>query len=168
MKIDVCPVPLEEKSILRNLMELYAYDFSEFDDADVDSHGLYGYSYLDHYWTEEGRHALFFKVDDRLAGFAMVRQCQIDGALTWTMAEFFVMRKYRKHGLGRTAAWRIFDQFPGLWNVAELAENLPAQVFWRRIINEYTQGKFNEVNRDDDTWCGPVQVFVSKQTNHPA
>ena len=168
MNIEICPVAIEDKSVLRNLMELYAYDFSEFDEADVDGHGLYGYSYLDHYWTEEGRHAFFFKVDGRLAGFAMVRQCQIDGALTWTMAEFFVMRKYRKHGLGRDAAFRIFDQFPGRWNVAELTENKPAQVFWRRIINQYTGGSFTEIWQNDEHWQGPVQVFVSQQANHPA
>ena len=33
---------------------------------------MHGYSYLDSYWTEEGRWAFFLKVDGKLAGFAMV------------------------------------------------------------------------------------------------
>ena len=39
-------------------MELYRYDFSEFDGADVGSHGEYGYRYLDHYWAEPGDEAI--------------------------------------------------------------------------------------------------------------
>ena len=50
MNIEVHQASLEDKTILRNLMELYAYDFSEFDHCDVDAHGLFGYNRLDHYW----------------------------------------------------------------------------------------------------------------------
>ena len=38
--------------MLRRLIELYRYDFSEFDQADLGPHGDYGYRYLDHYWSE--------------------------------------------------------------------------------------------------------------------
>lgn len=34
------------KPVLRN-PQLYQWDLSEFDDRDVDTHGLYGYPYLD-------------------------------------------------------------------------------------------------------------------------
>ncbi len=55
LEVELHPAQVEDKSVLRNLLELYAYDFSEYDGADVDAHGLYGYERLDHYWTEEGR-----------------------------------------------------------------------------------------------------------------
>ncbi|MEM5773824.1 MAG: GNAT family N-acetyltransferase [Anaerolineaceae bacterium] len=161
MNFEINPASLQDKAVLRQLMELYAYDFSEFDGADVDEHGMYGYSYLDHYWTEEGRYALLFRADGKLAGFAMVRRVEVHGEPVWSMAEFFVMRKYRQHGLGRDAACRIFELFPGRWNVAELAENAPAQAFWRRIISEYTGGAFTETWQNDEHWQGPVQEFVS-------
>ncbi len=38
------------------------------------NNGLYDYMYLDHYWTEEGRHPFFIRVDGKLAGFALVRE----------------------------------------------------------------------------------------------
>ena len=38
-----------DRAVLRRLIELYRYDFSEFDQADVGRHGDYGYRYLDHY-----------------------------------------------------------------------------------------------------------------------
>src|SRR5215471_15872892 len=48
MHIDLVPAELVDKAVLRNLLELYRYDFSEFTGDDVDEHGLYGYPYLDH------------------------------------------------------------------------------------------------------------------------
>jgi predicted acetyltransferase len=33
------------------------------------------------------------------------------------MSEFFVLRKYRRQGIGRTAAVELFERFPGPWRV---------------------------------------------------
>ena len=33
------------------------------------------------------------------------------------MSEFFVMYPYRKHGLGKEAAFALFDRFPGTWQL---------------------------------------------------
>ena len=95
-----------DKSVLRNLLELCHHDYSEFNQADVDEHGLYGYIYLDNYWTEPGRYAFFIKVGGKLAGFVMVRAM---GDNMHTIAEFFVLRKYRHQGVGQIAAQRIFS-----------------------------------------------------------
>lgn len=48
-----------QKSVLRQLMELYKYDFSEYELDDVNEQGYYDYAYLDHYWTEDGRYAFY-------------------------------------------------------------------------------------------------------------
>ena len=50
------------------------------------------------------------------------------------MAEFFVMRKYRRAGLGRRAAAEIFPLFPGEWTVRQQRGNAPATSFWRTAI----------------------------------
>ena len=68
MNFELVPVKEEEKEILRNLLEKYLYEFSQYELEDVNPLGLYGYSYLDCYWTEEGRWAFFLKADGRLAG----------------------------------------------------------------------------------------------------
>ena len=56
MNVDICEAYVEDKLILRGLMELCRHDYSEFNHEDVDEHGLFGYNHLDHYWTESGRH----------------------------------------------------------------------------------------------------------------
>lgn len=156
MNITIDKVPLVDKPILRNLMELYLYDFTEFDRADIRDNGIYGYPFLDDYWKEEGRYPFLVRIDRRLAGFVLVHR---EGEI-YTIAEFFVMRKYRRQGVGSEVAKRVFDLFPGKWNVLQEACNAPAQVFWRKVIAEYTGGKFVEsIWRSDGGKSGPLQEF---------
>lgn len=158
--LEVAPAEREDKPLLRNLMELCQYDYSEFNRGDVDRHGLFGYPYLDHYWTEEGRYPFLFRVDGHAAGFALVRRLGEDGGVaTHSMAEFFILRAYRRRGLGQPAAIRLFERFPGVWRVGQEPENLPAQRFWRGVIGRYA-GDFAEVGGAD----GPVQTFRSPPT----
>jgi predicted acetyltransferase len=168
MKIEVAPASLHEKDVLRNLLELYLHDISEMTGDDVDDSGLFGYRYLDLYWTEPERYPFLIRVDGKLAGFALVRQAgsMIEDAISpgdvcTHMAEFFIMRKYRRQGIGARVARELFDRFPGRWEVNEIVENPAAQAFWRKVIGEYSGGVYEEVFLDDERWQGPVQVFES-------
>jgi len=39
MAVEVIEASGEDRTVVRRLLQFYHYDFSEFDDADVDSHG---------------------------------------------------------------------------------------------------------------------------------
>ena len=149
MGFEMTPVREDEKEILRNLMEKYDYEFSQYDGADVNAMGLYGYSHLDHYWTENGRWAFFLKVDGKLAGFVMVITHAEVGVTDYTMAEFFVMYKYRRCGLGRWAACQAFDRFQGAWQLKRHPGNLPSVGFWDRVVGDYTGGAYRLESRPD-------------------
>jgi predicted acetyltransferase len=151
MKIDIIPANLDDKTILQNLMELYLHDFSEFDSATVNPHGCFSYQYLDHFWTEENRHPFLVRVDGHLAGFVLVQKT----ADFTRISEFFIMRKYRRQGVGREVAYRIFDRFPGKWAVEVIAENTPAQPFWRKVVEAYTAGQ----SREEKTEWGFRHLF---------
>jgi predicted acetyltransferase len=129
MVIEVFDATEGDRPVLRRLLELYRYDFSEFDGADVGPHGEFGYRYLDHYWTEESRRPLLFKVDGAWAGFALVRVGDPND-----MAEFFILRKYRRGGVGRAAAVEVLRRFPGRWTVRQQLTNPNATTFWRAVI----------------------------------
>jgi predicted acetyltransferase len=163
MNIEVNPATALERPILRHLMELYQYDFSEFDGSDISPLGLYEYPYLDHYWVEQGRFPFLVRVEGNLAGFVLVaRYNYLTGQKdTWVMAEFFIMRKYRCQGVGEYVARNIFDQFPGPWQVGQINENTSAIAFWRKVIARYTHDSFEEHLLNNDNWRGPVQAFSS-------
>jgi predicted acetyltransferase/8-oxo-dGTP pyrophosphatase MutT (NUDIX family) len=153
----------EKQPVLANLLELYLHDFSEYDDADVRSDGRYGYGYLDCYWSEPGRYPFLIQVDGKLAGFALVRTLEAGEVPLYSMAEFCVLRKYRRQGVGRSAAVQLFDRFPGRWEVNQEAANLPSQSFWRRVIGDYTGGHFVESWQMNEGIAGPVQRFGGEQ-----
>ncbi|MDR2602278.1 MAG: hypothetical protein LBC53_07495 [Spirochaetaceae bacterium] len=47
MNIEIELVKKEEKEILKNLLEKYSYEFSQWENNDVNDIGLYEYNYLD-------------------------------------------------------------------------------------------------------------------------
>ena len=137
MTLSLDPVSVDEKEILRNLLEKYLYEFSQYDLGDVNALGLYGYNYLDNYWTEDNRWAFFIRVDGRLAGFAMVNdymELRHDGE--YNMAEFFILHKYRRSGVGRWAAHQLFTRFPGKWELKYHPFNEISAAFWHQVIHE--------------------------------
>jgi predicted acetyltransferase len=159
MKIEVSPASIDDKPLIQRMMQFYLYDFSEFGNSDLDSHGCFGYSYLDHYWTEKDHHPFIVRVDGKLAGFVLVNRHAYLPGNEWAIAEFFIMRKYRRQGVGKVVAFCIFEQFRGKWEVQETEANLPAQRFWRKVIAEYTDGRYLEINLNNELWKGPVQYF---------
>ena len=158
--VRVVPAGPDDRHALTNLMQLYLHDFTEYEDADVGPDGRYGYAYLESYWSEAGRYPFLIRVDDKLAGFALVRTVVDGQEPRRVMAEFCVLRKYRRRGVGQHAARQIFDLFAGGWQVNEAAANLPAQAFWRRVIGAYTGGRFSESWQADEEPVGPVQRFA--------
>ncbi|MDE5992034.1 MAG: GNAT family N-acetyltransferase [Oscillospiraceae bacterium] len=145
MNISVEPILPEQKSVFVQMMELYSYDFSEFSDYDINEYGYFGYSHIDDYWNENGRYPFFIRVDGKLAGLVLVRSCcEYNNLINpHNIAEFFVMKKYRRKGVGKTASMKIFDMFPGGWETSQWSNNLPAQKFWEKVVAEYTNGKYN-------------------------
>ena len=138
-------VPFEQKGVFRRLLQLYLYDFSEIEPENVrmGADGEFPYRYLDHYWApDEGeeRHPYFIRADGELAGFALVRRVND----VFVMSEFFVMRRFRREGVGARAAAAVFERHPGRWLVQEVTPNVAAQAFWRGVIAQVTGDAFEE------------------------
>jgi predicted acetyltransferase len=140
--VRLVPAELEDKSVVRRLLEFNAYEFSRFDGADTDIHGTFGYRFLDHYWTEPDRHPFLIQVGPQLAGIALVR-----GGRPNSIAEFLVLPKYRRCGVGRAAARAVFSLFHGDWETHEVPGNDRAVEFWRQAIPV----EFTETTSEDGT-----------------
>lgn len=156
----------DDAATLSALFELYAYDFSEILPIDVEDDGRFRVPPLDAYWKDPASHAHLVRVAGKLAGFALVQgRSRLTGAAgVFDMAEFFVMRKYRRHGVGRSVTEYLFDRFQGPWEVREKKDNHPAIAFWRNAIGAYTGGRFEDTALDDERWHGQVQRFDSRET----
>ncbi len=118
------------------MIQLYRYDSSEFDGHILNRHGLCLYKYFDHQWTDEYRRPFLVRADGEIAGFALVSLDIPQTYMKWSKAEktnsisdFFIMRKFRRKGVGKKVAFSIFDKFPGTWEVRQTSGNLPAYQF---------------------------------------
>jgi predicted acetyltransferase len=166
MNIEIVQVSKNEKEILRNLLEKYNYEFSQYDNNDVNELGLYGYDWLDCYWTEEKRWAYIIKYNNKIAGFMMINDYQeTPGIKTdYSMAEFFIMYKYRRMGIGKHAVKYAFDKYKGKWQLKRHPKNIGSVYFWNKIIKEYTKGEYkllenNENAKYEDGTNGDIFIF---------
>jgi predicted acetyltransferase len=135
-KIEVSAAPSDQKSVLANLLELYQYDFSEFMELEIGVDGRYGYRDLDLYWTDPQRFPFLIFAGGKLAGFVLVRRMTQETVDTpnWDMAEFFVLRGFRRSSVGTRSAMEVFARFQGHWQVRVMRSNLPACAFWSRAV----------------------------------
>lgn len=131
---------LDDRQLLDRLLDLYLHDFSEFDGRELAADGSYHYRWLDAYWSDKDRVAYLVHVDDHPAGFALVRLTD-----PIEMAEFFVLRKYRRAGIGSLVARQVIGAHPGRWRIEQVERNTAATAFWRRAIPT----AFEEHTRDD-------------------
>jgi len=146
--IAVVPMLADDIGTLRNLLQLYQYDFSEIEPVAIDRDGRF--HQLDQL---EFDHGYFITADTAIAGFALVNRQPSrldDGENVWWMTEFFVMRRYRRFGVGAHAARHVLERHPGLWEITETPNNVAAVAFWRNVLAPYG---FEEVTFDDPT-CG--------------
>jgi predicted acetyltransferase len=155
-EVEVLPAAAGQAFILDNLFQLYAHDFSEFHDVEIGANGRFVYKNLPLYWSEPGRHPFLIWLDGTLAGFALVKQgSEISGVESvWDMAEFFVLRAYRKRGIGTRVAHEVWNRFPGAWEVRVLQANVLAQQFWAGAIAEFTRESTHPVGfaKDGERW----------------
>lgn len=156
MRVELKKAGPEDKTALRNLMQFYLYDFSEFLPMELDDDGLFKESLLDDYFVNPGKEAFFVKAEDRLAGFVLVsREILLEENRGGRcIKEFFIVRKHRRRGIGKAAATRVFALYPGRWEVRVEKTNAPAKRFWDEAIREATSGNYKRADRDDELWRG--------------
>jgi len=137
--LEVIPATPEQAPILANLIELYAHDFSEFLTIDLGEDGRFNYPTLPLYWTEPDHHPFLIRIDNKLAGFALIKKGSevFDNPHVWDLAEFFILRRYRRHGAGLMAAHKLWALFPGPWEVRVMQANTAAQPFWAKAIASF-------------------------------
>jgi predicted acetyltransferase len=90
------------------------------------------------------------------------RWSALNRELDHSVAEFFVLRKYRRIGVGSRAAKILFERWPGSWEVAVARYNKPALSFWRKAIRASIEGTVEEYAGDFERQVGTVLCFDSR------
>jgi predicted acetyltransferase len=148
------PATPADRPVIDRLVQLYLYDMASDRPFPIGNDGRYAYDFLDRFWDIP----YLFRAEEQIAGFALViRDCPLTGASPcWFMAEFFILRAFRRRALGRTMLSAILARHPGHWHIANHTANDTADRFWSRTIPP--QGRAERpLHFDGDDWT--LRVF---------
>jgi predicted acetyltransferase len=159
MHIELISATPEQEPILANLLELYAHDFSEFHNLAIGDDARFGYPSLPLYWSDPNRHPFLVRVDGKLAGLVLVL-LNNDGV--WDVAEFFVLRGFRRRGIGTQVAHEVWRRFPGPWQVRVMRTNVSAQQFWAAAIAMFVGAAIHPVSTEIEGVPWSLFSFESK------
>jgi len=137
----------ESDTLLRDLFEHYLHDMSEWFEIAPNAEGRYAYDTAS-VW-KNGYDVYLAKIGDSLAGFAIVGSAVewLGGIGAHDVHEFFVMRGFRRSGIGQRMAALLWNERPGEWLVRVLQANEPAVLFWRTAVSRHSRGVYEEAGR---------------------
>jgi predicted acetyltransferase len=127
-----------DATLLGNLLELYTHELSDvFPEVVMGPDGRFGYARLPLYWSEpERRFAFVIRAEGQVAGFVLATRGSpaTEDPEVLDVAEFFVLRRYRRQGVGQRAARLLWRRLPGRWTVRVAEENRGALAFWGDVL----------------------------------
>jgi predicted acetyltransferase len=126
---------------LTNVYPFYLHDLSEFDEHyyTLNDRGLWEPDHLPSWLQDDTDHPLIIRQSETRVGFALVNEApsiHMMPGVRFRLAEFFILKRYRRNGIGLRAAEALFDRFRGRWQLSILARNAPAIAFWRRVLGD--------------------------------
>jgi predicted acetyltransferase len=164
-EVDLAAAAPHDAVLLANLLELYLHDLSEvFTAIEPGADGRFGYPNLPLFWSEPDRRFPFLiRCGARVAGFVLATRGSpaSDDPVVFDVAEFFVIRRHRRSGVARRAAFLLWDRFPGTWIVRVSEGNAGALPFWAGVIGEYTKGDLRQTSRPGTPHAWRVYSFQS-------
>lgn len=147
--IRLVPATAGQKPLVANLIQLYLHDMTESMPFPIGPDGRFQYDFLERFW----QFPYLIYSGDEIAGFALViEQCPLtQRSPCFFMAEFFILKGYRRRGLGQSALAAIADRHPGDWHVGVPKQNIPAQEFWFRALGPYAPTT-RDISFEGDDW----------------
>lgn len=142
MGLELLRVKDEEKEILYRLLQFALYDGSFYINNTITDEGIFQYTYFEDYFSDKTRDKYFIKYDGKIAGFVMINENNQFNNEGKTIAEFLILPYFRRKHIGKIAAIKTFEMYPGNWEVQPMENNLIAYSFWKNVISEYTNGNY--------------------------
>lgn len=109
LPIALLPTTIDQASLIRNLYQFYCYESSDWEQEDVEADGRFYIheEHLQRYWQDDGWGAYLVLVDGFIAGFVLVERSELPGIVAQELADLFILKKYRRQGIGRAVALQL-------------------------------------------------------------
>lgn len=142
--ITLSRIDATNEAYYQELSQVYETEFAPLTGAVPDARGLYPISTP----VDDSHHGYLMLVGGQAAGFIVVQVADEPREV----CEFFVAPTYRRRGLGRQLATRVFDMYAGPWVVKQLEAAHKARTFWLGVLQPYTAGCMSECMLHDPRW----------------
>lgn len=150
-EIELIETGPEHAELIRNLYQFYAYESSDWEQEDVEVDGRF-YIHEEHlarYWQEPQWSANLILVDGFIAGFLLIERSELPGIDALELADLFILKKYRRQGVGQAVASQVLTSGNSDWLVRFYRQDESALAFWRRVLGELAR-PVHELVLDDD------------------
>lgn len=148
MNVFLEKVTINNKEILYKLLQYSLFEESEHDLNEMNDQAIFEYKYFDKYFTDLDRDAYFIKEKNtnKLLGFAMVNSYMQIFDKGHSIAEYMIIPKYRRNKIGKNVAIELFNKYKGNWEVTPSLNSKEAYLFWKNVIEEYTNNNYKFEN----------------------
>ncbi|QXI40374.1 GNAT family N-acetyltransferase [Pseudomonas xantholysinigenes] len=141
----------EHVDLVRNLYQFYAYESSDWEQEDIEVDGRF-YIHEPHfqrYWASPDWSASLILVDGFIAGFVLVERSELPGIDALELADLFVLKKYRRLGVGRAVARQVLGEGAHDWLLRCHVEDAPALAFCQALVADLPR-PVREIPLDDE------------------
>ncbi|WP_394560648.1 GNAT family N-acetyltransferase [Aquipseudomonas alcaligenes] len=150
MQIELVPTTVDQLPLIANLYQFYAYESSDWEEEEIEADGRFYIHepHLARYWQDAGWSASLILADGFIAGFLLIERSELPGIDAREFADLFILKKYRRHGIGRALAEQVMND-GSTWLVRFYAGDEPAAAFWRNVLANLPLG-VRQVWPDDE------------------
>jgi predicted acetyltransferase len=141
----------EDAELIRNLYQYYAYESSDWEQEDVEVDGRF-YIHDEHlarYWQDPQWSANLLLVEGYIAGFLLIEGSELPGIDALELADLFILKRYRRKGIGRAIASQVLCSGESNWLVRFYDQDEASQAFWRTVLDNLPR-PVQTVELDDD------------------
>ena len=149
--LELLATEAEQAHLIRNLYQFYAYETSDWEHEDVDADGRFYVhdEYLARYWEEPDWSAQLVMVEGAIAGFLLIERSEVPGLDALELADLFILKKYRRQGIGLAVALHALSDTRLPWLVRFHQQDEVAQAFWQAVVEELPRPS-REIELPDD------------------
>ena len=90
---------------------------------------------LSDYWNKPEHFSYLIFVDNEVVGFSLIRRYP-DVLGVFDIGQFFVLRRFKRQGVGERAFELTVKKHPGKWLTRVLPGNVGAVKLWRQVIGK--------------------------------
>ena len=138
MQIELMRTDATATELIANLYQFYAYESSDWEDEEVENDGRFyiHHAHLARYWQEPDWSASLILVDGFIAGFLLVERSELPGIDAKEFADLFILRKYRRRGIGRALFQQLVCASGEPWVISLYRDDPLGMPFAQALLGE--------------------------------